>query len=109
MRVQSRDRCVDGGLGPRGTGGVALTSVCPGHVRTPMTARNRFPMPGPMEAERAAAIILRGVAQGRVRVAFPTRMALAARAAGVLPVGVRNWAIGQVGAKDPEPGLEDGQ
>ena len=67
------------------THGVRLTSVCPGYIRTPMTAANRFPMPGLMDAERAAAIILRGVAGGRVRVAFPWWMAAAARLTGLLP------------------------
>jgi NAD(P)-dependent dehydrogenase (short-subunit alcohol dehydrogenase family) len=65
--------------------GVLLTSVCPGYVRTPMTAVNRFPMPGLMDADRAAGIILRGVAAGRVRVAFPWWIALMARLAGALP------------------------
>ena len=32
-----------------------LTSICPGYVRTPMTAGNRFPMPGLMDADRARA------------------------------------------------------
>ena len=50
-----------------------------------MTARNRFPMPGLMGADRAARIILRGVAAGRTRVVFPWRMGLLARAAGLLP------------------------
>ena len=65
--------------------GIALTSVCPGYVRTAMTAGNRFPMPGLMDAERAARIILRGVAAGRVRLAFPWWMAAAARLADLLP------------------------
>jgi short-subunit dehydrogenase len=65
--------------------GIRLTSVCPGYVSSGMTADNRFPMPGLMDAERAAGIILRGVAAGRVRVAFPWWMALAARLAGLLP------------------------
>jgi short-subunit dehydrogenase len=65
--------------------GVAMTSICPGYVRTPMTDRNRFPMPGLMDADRAAAIILRGVAAGRVRVAFPWWIAAAARLTGLLP------------------------
>ena len=51
--------------------GIALTSVCPGYIRTAMTARNRFPMPGLMDADRAARIILRAVAAGRIRVIFP--------------------------------------
>jgi short-subunit dehydrogenase len=65
--------------------GVWLTSVCPGYIRTAMTAANRFPMPGLMDADRAARIMLRGVLAGRVRVTFPWWLALAARAAALLP------------------------
>src|SRR5262249_51769895 len=65
--------------------GVVLTSVCPGFIRTPMTAGYRFPMPGLMDADRAARIILRGIAAGRVRVVFPWWMGLAARTAAMLP------------------------
>ncbi len=65
--------------------GVLLTSACPGFIRTPMTAGYRFPMPGLMDAERAAHIILRGVAAGRLKVVFPWWMGLAARVAGMLP------------------------
>jgi short-subunit dehydrogenase len=65
--------------------GVNLTSVCPGYVRTAMTARNRFPMPGLMEADRAASIILHAVAAGRVRVTFPWWLGVAARLVGLLP------------------------
>ncbi len=68
-----------------GRHGVVMTSVCPGYVRTAMTAQNRFPMPGLMEADRAAAIILRGILRGRRRVAFPWWMALLARLVGALP------------------------
>ncbi len=83
--------------------GVVLSSVCPGYVRTPMTARNTFPMPGLMDADRAADVILRGVARGRARVAFPAGMALAARAAGMAPLALRNWAMGRVAAKAADP------
>jgi short-subunit dehydrogenase len=65
--------------------GVRLTSVCPGYIRTAMTARNRFPMPGLMHADRAARIILRGIAAGRVRVAFPWWLAAIARLVDLLP------------------------
>jgi len=68
--------------------GVRLTSVCPGYIRTPMTEKNRFPMPGLMDADRAARIILRAVAAGRVRVAFPWWVAAAARVTGLLPPGL---------------------
>jgi short-subunit dehydrogenase len=65
--------------------GIHLTSVCPGFIRTTMTARNAAPMPGLMTAERAAAIILRGIAAGRVRLAFPWWMAATTRIVGLLP------------------------
>ncbi len=65
--------------------GIQLTSVCPGYFRTAMTARNRFPMPGLKDADRAASVILRGIAASRVRAAFPWWMALAARLSGLLP------------------------
>jgi NAD(P)-dependent dehydrogenase (short-subunit alcohol dehydrogenase family) len=65
--------------------GVLMTSICPGYVRTAMTARNRFPMPGLMDASRAARIMLRGLAAGRRRVVFPRWMGLAARLVGLLP------------------------
>lgn len=71
--------------------GVLLTSVCPGYIRTSMTAKNQFPMPGLMDADRAARIILRGVAAGRRRVAFPWWFALLARALGGLPAA---WSTG---------------
>jgi short-subunit dehydrogenase len=65
--------------------GIVLTSICPGFISTAMTAGYRFPMPGLMDADRAARIILRGVAAGRMRVVFPWWMGLAARTAGLLP------------------------
>jgi short-subunit dehydrogenase len=65
--------------------GVLLTSICPGYVRTAMTARNRFPMPGLMDADRAARIMLRGLAAGRRRIVFPWWMGLAARLVALLP------------------------
>ena len=65
--------------------GVQMTSVCPGYIRTAMTAGNRFPMPGLMDADRAAGIILRAVAAGRRRVAFPWWVAGLARLVGALP------------------------
>ena len=65
--------------------GIVMTSVCPGFIRTAMTAGYRFPMPGLMDADRAARRILRGVAAGRVRIVFPWWMGLAARTAGLLP------------------------
>lgn len=81
--------------------GMRMTSVCPGYIRTPMTAGNRFPMPGLMDAERAAAIILRGIARGRQRVVFPWWMGLAARVVGLLPPRLSTALLGAPEGKAP--------
>ncbi|MBB4267411.1 SDR family NAD(P)-dependent oxidoreductase [Roseospira visakhapatnamensis] len=65
--------------------GVRVSVLCPGYVRTPMTAVNRFPMPFLMDAERAARIMKRGLANNRGRIAFPWPMAFGAWMAGALP------------------------
>lgn len=57
--------------------GVRISVVCPGYVRTPLTAVNDFPMPFLMDADRAAAIIRAGLAVDKARIAFPWPMAAA--------------------------------
>ncbi len=79
--------------------GIRLHAVCPGYVRTPMTARNAFPMPGLMDAERAALLTLRGIARGRVRIAYPWPLYLGARFAGALPPALRSWLFLPMPAK----------
>ncbi len=51
--------------------GIGVSVICPGYVRSPMTAVKDFPMPLLMDAERAARIIRRGLARNRPRIAFP--------------------------------------
>ncbi len=68
--------------------GIQLTSVCPGYIRTALTARNDFPMPGLMDADRAAGVILRGLAAGRIRLVFPWWMGFLTRMLGLLPPGL---------------------
>jgi short-subunit dehydrogenase len=73
--------------------GVELISVCPGYVRTPLTAKNPFPMPGLMDADQAAAIILRGIAAGKAHVVFPWWVATLARLVGNLPPRWSTWLL----------------
>jgi short-subunit dehydrogenase len=65
--------------------GLRLHAICPGFIRTPMTAPNQFPMPGLMEPEDAARRTLSGIARGRARVVFPRALYAAARLSGALP------------------------
>jgi short-subunit dehydrogenase len=80
--------------------GIGLSSICPGYVRSRMTAANRFPMPGLMDADRAAAIILRGLSAGRRRIVFPWWMGLAARLAGLLPLALTSRLLALAPGKD---------
>lgn len=65
--------------------GVQLTCVCPGWVRTPMTAGLHDAAPGVMAPEHAARLILRGILAGRTRVVFPCWLAVLARFGALLP------------------------
>ena len=51
--------------------GIEVSVICPGFIKTPMTAVNPFKMPFLMEAGRAARIIKRGLARNKARIAFP--------------------------------------
>jgi short-subunit dehydrogenase len=68
--------------------GVQITIICPGFVTTRMTATNDFHMPLLMDAERAARIIMRGLARHRPLIAFPWSMYAAARLLASLPLAV---------------------
>jgi short-subunit dehydrogenase len=70
--------------------GVRVTTVCPGFVRTEMTAVNSFPMPFIIEADEAARAIADGLQRGRTEIVFPLPMAILMKAARLVPV--RLWA-----------------
>lgn len=51
--------------------GVKINVVCPGFVKSRMTAANDFPMPFLMETRDAVKIIANGLARDKGRIAFP--------------------------------------
>lgn len=79
--------------------GILLSSVCCGFVRSRMTAANDFPMPGLMDADQAARLILRGVAAGRRRIVFPWWMAAGARLVDLLPLAISEAIVARQPAK----------
>ena len=96
----------------RGTQATVHT-VSPGYLRTPLTAGNRFAMPGLLEPDDAARRLLAGVAAGREHIVLPRRTGWLARALGWLPAPwhdalllrqPRKPRVGQAGAT-PIPGL----
>jgi short-subunit dehydrogenase len=68
--------------------GIKLTLVRPGFIRTPMTAKNPYKMPGLMDADKAAGIILRGIAAGKSHITFPWWFAAFARIGNLLPASI---------------------
>jgi len=65
--------------------GVKVCTVCPGFIRTPMTAKNPYPMPFILEADDAARRIARAIAAGSSFAVVPWQMALLGRLLKVLP------------------------
>jgi len=64
---------------------IRVSVICPGFVTTRMTAVNRFKMPFLMDADRAARIMIKGLALNRGRIAFPWPMAFGAWLTAALP------------------------
>ncbi len=68
--------------------GVGVSVICPGFVKTPMSDGNPYPMPMLMEADKAAAIIVKGLARNRGRIAFPWPLTWLVYAITALPVSL---------------------
>ena len=71
-----------GMLAPRG---IKVNVICPGFVRSRITDKNTCPMPFFMEADEAAARILRGVERNTGLIAFPAPMRFATWLLSILP------------------------
>ena len=78
---------------------IRLSVVCPGFVRTPMTADNPFPMPFLMDAEPAAQLIKRRLAANKARIAFPFGLYALAWLTAALPPSWLDPLIARLPAK----------
>ena len=65
--------------------GIAVVTICPGYVATPMTAANPYRMPFLMQPDVAARKIARAIAARKRFYVLPWQMALAGRALRMLP------------------------
>lgn len=80
LRIQLRSR------------GIAVTTICPGFVRTPMTDVNDFHMPWLLEADESARRIVRALKARRKVYNFPWQTTLLMRATRWVP----DWLIARV-------------
>lgn len=83
--------------------GIEVSVVCPGYIKTPMTAVNDFPMPFLMDADKAAAIIRTGLERNRGRIAFPWPMAALIWLVTALPVSLTDPFLRRLPAKRARP------
>jgi short-subunit dehydrogenase len=88
----------------RGTG-VLATTICPGFVKTPMTKKNTFPMPGLMEADDAARKIVRAIRRRKKVYNFPWHLHLLTKLSRWAPDWFVNRVMGDYNeqAKRTEP------
>jgi NAD(P)-dependent dehydrogenase (short-subunit alcohol dehydrogenase family) len=73
--------------------GITIQLVSPGFVKTPLTAKNDFPMPFLIPVEEAGARIVEGFETGGFEIAFPRRMAWMLKALNMLPYGAYFWLV----------------
>ncbi len=92
LRIQLRNR------------NIAVTTICPGFVRTPMTSVNQFYMPWLIEADDAARRIVRALGRRRKVYNFPWQTTLLMKLASWMP----DWVLARtVGEIDKEKKIRD--
>jgi short-subunit dehydrogenase len=65
--------------------GVNVTTICPGYIATPMTARNPYRMPFILDADEAARRFARVIARKKRYAIIPWQMAIVGRILGLVP------------------------
>ena len=82
---------------------VGVTIVNPGFVKTPMTEKNRFPMPFLMEPAAAADVIIRGIDAGKRVLEFPLPMSLFMRLMRIMPDAVYEVMMKPYASREIDP------
>jgi short-subunit dehydrogenase len=91
LRIQLRDR------------GIAVTTVCPGFVRTPMTEINDFHMPWLLQPDEAAQRIVRALHRRKKVYNFPWQTTLMMKVTAWLPDWVVARSMHQYNEAPPMP------
>ena len=79
--------------------GVQVTTMCPGYIATPMTARNPYRMPFMLQADDAARRFARAIDAGRGFAVIPWPMAIVGRILRALPNAVYDRLAARAGRK----------
>ena len=73
--------------------GIAVTTIAPGYIRTPMTDVNTYKMPFLMDANVAAEKFAKAIARKRRFVVIPWQMGIVARLMRLIPPCLWDWAM----------------
>jgi short-subunit dehydrogenase len=84
--------------------GVAVVTVSPGWIETPLTAENPYRMPFLIRAEKAARLIERAIDRRKRFYVLPWPMAIAARMLRVMPRWMFDRALAKKKRKPRQPG-----
>ena len=79
--------------------GVMVTTICPGYIRTPMTAKNPYPMPFMLDADDAAHRFIRAIDANKSFTIIPWQMGVVGYLLKRLPNGLYDWAFSRAGRK----------
>jgi short-subunit dehydrogenase len=79
--------------------GVDVTTISPGYIATPMTAKNPYRMPFILDAEEAARRFVRAIARRPRHAVVPWQMAIVARLLHVLPPWLFDRLAARAGRK----------
>ncbi|OGS97734.1 MAG: short-chain dehydrogenase [Gallionellales bacterium RBG_16_56_9] len=77
--------------------GVKVVTICPGYIKTPMTAVNPYPMPFILEADEAARRMARAIERQTAFTVIPWQMGMVGRALKLLP----RWLYDRLFANAP--------
>ena len=75
---------------------IQVSTICPGFVRSRITDKNNCPMPFFMEADKAAAIIAKGIEKNVGLIAFPFPMRLGVYLLSILPNCISGFIYGRL-------------
>lgn len=81
LRVDLRDR------------GIRVINITPGFIKTPLTDRNRFPMPFLLPVDRAVTRLIRAIEKGRREIHFPRRLTVPMKLLGCMPAALSDWIL----------------
>jgi NAD(P)-dependent dehydrogenase (short-subunit alcohol dehydrogenase family) len=72
---------------------ITCTTICPGWIRTPMTAAVSMPLPNMMDVKDAVRHMIAAIRARRSFLAFPAHTVWQARLAGYLPHRLGDWFV----------------